>query len=77
MPEKVISLNELKVALEYWRNWTDPMPVDKFSLHNEACSEASGLMPPSLVVEHFNVIEDIRLDQIPGFIYPLPDPFFF
>lgn len=29
------------------------------------------------VVEHFNVIEDIGPGQIPGFIYPLPDAFFF
>lgn len=30
-----------------------------------------------LVVEHFNVIEDIGPGQIPGFVYSLPDAFFF
>lgn len=30
-------------------------------------------MPPSPVVEHFNIIEDIR----PGLIYVFSDPFFF
>ena len=34
-------------------------------------------MTPGPVVEHFNVIEDIRPDQIPGFIYAFSDPFFF
>lgn len=29
------------------------------------------------VVEHFNVIEDIRLGPIPGYIDVFPDPFFF
>lgn len=29
------------------------------------------------VVEHFNVIEDIRPGQIPGFVYSLPEAFFF
>jgi hypothetical protein len=28
---------------------------------------------PGPVVEHFNVIEDIRLGQIPGFIYAFSD----
>ncbi|KEL82479.1 putative transcription initiation factor TFIID subunit 8 [Citrobacter freundii] len=32
---------------------------------------------PGPVVEHFNVIEDIRPGQIPGFVYSLPDTFFF
>jgi len=32
---------------------------------------------PGPVVEHFNVIEDIRPGQIPGFIYAFSDPFFF
>lgn len=32
---------------------------------------------PGLVVEHSNVIEDIRPGQIPGFIYAFSDPFFF
>ncbi len=32
---------------------------------------------PGPVVEHFNVIEDIRPGQIPGFVYSLPDAFFF
>lgn len=49
-------------------NWTAPVLVDKFCPHDEACSKASGLMPPSPVVEHFNVIEDIRPGQIPGFL---------
>ena len=26
--------------------WTDPIPVDKFCPHDEACSKASGLTPP-------------------------------
>jgi hypothetical protein len=30
---------------------------------------------PGPVVEHFNVIEDIRPGQIPGFIYAFSDPF--
>lgn len=34
-------------------------------------------MTPGPVVEHFNVIEDIRPGQIPGFVYSLPDAFFF
>lgn len=34
-------------------------------------------MAPGPVVEHFNVIEDIGPGQIPGFIYYLPDAFFF
>ncbi len=34
-------------------------------------------MTPGPVVEHFNVIEDIRPGQIPGFVYSLPDTFFF
>ena len=34
-------------------------------------------MAPGPVVEHFNVIEDIRPGQIPGFIYAFSDPFFF
>lgn len=29
------------------------------------------------VVERFNIIEDIRLGQIPAFVYSLPDAFFF
>lgn len=29
------------------------------------------------VVEHFNVIEDIRPGHIPGYIDVFPDPFFF
>ncbi len=58
-------------------DWTDPTPVDKFCPHDEACSKASGLTPPGPVVEHFNVIEDIRPGQIPGFVYSLPDAFFF
>ena len=32
---------------------------------------------PGPVVEHFNVIEDIRPGQSPGFIYAFSDPFFF
>lgn len=32
---------------------------------------------PGPVVEHFNVIEDIRPGQIPSFVYSLPDTFFF
>ena len=32
---------------------------------------------PGPVVEHFNVIEDIRPGQIPGFIDAFSDPFFF
>ncbi len=32
---------------------------------------------PDLVVEHFNVIEDIHPYQIPGFVDPLYDEFFF
>lgn len=32
---------------------------------------------PGLVIEDFNVIEDIGPGQIPGFIYSLPDAFFF
>jgi hypothetical protein len=32
---------------------------------------------PGPVVEHFNVIEDIRPGQILGFIYAFSDPFFF
>lgn len=32
---------------------------------------------PGPVVEHFNVIEDIRPGQIPGFIYAFSDSFFF
>jgi len=32
---------------------------------------------PGPVVEHFNVIEDIRPGQIPGFIDTFSDPFFF
>jgi hypothetical protein len=31
---------------------------------------------PGPVVEHFNVIEDIRPGQIPGFIDAFSDPFF-
>ncbi len=57
-------------------DWTDPTPVDKFCPHDEACSKASGLTPGP-VVEHFNVIEDIRPGQIHGFIYAFSDPFFF
>ena len=34
-------------------------------------------MAPGPIVEHFNVIEDIRPGQIPGFIYAFSDPFFF
>ena len=34
-------------------------------------------MAPGPVVEHLNVIEDIRPCQIPGFVYSLPDAFFF
>ncbi|GKM25156.1 hypothetical protein NUKP65_51210 [Klebsiella variicola] len=26
--------------------WSDPMPVDKFCPHDEACSKVSGLTPP-------------------------------
>ena len=34
-------------------------------------------MAPGPVIEDFNVIEDIRPGQIPGFVYSLPDaPFF-
>jgi hypothetical protein len=29
------------------------------------------------VVEHFNVIENIRPGHVPGFVYSLPDTFFF
>ena len=32
---------------------------------------------PGPVIEDFNVIEDIRPGQIPGFIYAFSDPFFF
>lgn len=32
---------------------------------------------PCSVVEHFNIIEDIGSGQIPGFVYSLPDAFFF
>lgn len=32
---------------------------------------------PGPVVEHFNVIEDIRPGHVPGFIYSLSDTFFF
>lgn len=32
---------------------------------------------PGQVVEHVNIIEDIRPGQIPGFIYAFSDPFFF
>ena len=34
-------------------------------------------MAPGPVVEHFNVIEDIRPGQSLGFIYAFSDPFFF
>ncbi len=34
-------------------------------------------MTPGPVIEHFNVIEYIRPGQIPGFVYSLPDAFFF
>jgi hypothetical protein len=34
-------------------------------------------VPPSPVVEDFNVIEGIAPDQLPGFVYYLPDVFFF
>ncbi len=34
-------------------------------------------MAPGPVIEDFNVIEDIRPGQIPGFIYAFSDPFFF
>ena len=34
-------------------------------------------MAPGPIVEHFNVIEDIRPGQIPGFIDTFYDPFFF
>lgn len=32
---------------------------------------------PRPVIEHFNVIEDIRPGQIPGFIDTFSEPFFF
>lgn len=32
---------------------------------------------PGTVVEHFNIIEDIRPGHVPGFIYSLSDTFFF
>lgn len=32
---------------------------------------------PDQVVEHYNVIEDIGPGQIPGFVYSIPDAFFF
>ncbi|VTN29954.1 Uncharacterised protein [Klebsiella pneumoniae] len=54
--------------------WTDPIPVDKFCPHDEACFEdlrtdaAEMTVAPGPVVEHFNVIEDIRPGQIPVFI---------
>ncbi len=34
-------------------------------------------MVPGSVVEHFNVIEDIRPGQIPSFIDAFSEPFFF
>lgn len=41
-------------------------------------TDAAGVTAiPGPVVEHFNVIEDIRPGQIPGFLYSLPDAFFF
>lgn len=66
-----VELNKTVVA----NGWTDPTPVDKCFPHDEACSTASGLAPGP-VVEHFNVIEDIRPGQVPGFVYYLPDAFF-
>lgn len=57
--------------------WTDPTTVDKFCPHDEARSKASGLTPPSPVIEHFNVIEDIGPGQISGFIDAFSDTFFF
>jgi len=35
------------------------------------------IVAPGPVVEYFNVMEDIRLGQIPGFIDAFSDPFFF
>lgn len=32
---------------------------------------------PGPVVEHFNIIENIRPGHVPGFVYPLPDALFF
>jgi len=65
----------LHINVEGTGNWTAPTTVHKFCPHDEACSKASGLTPGP-VVEHFNVIEDIRPNQIPGFVYFLPDAFF-
>ncbi len=44
------------------RAWTDAVEVT---------------VAPGLVMKDFNVIEDIRPGQIPGFVYSLPDAFFF
>jgi hypothetical protein len=34
-------------------------------------------LPPALIVEHVNVIEDIGTSQIPGFVDPFSDALLF
>ncbi len=67
------------MRMRYFWSWTDPTPVDKFCPHDEAfrTDAAEVTVAPCPVVKHFNVIEDIRPGQIPGFVYSLPDAFFF
>lgn len=63
--------------------WTYPTPVDKIlssrrGLFKGLRTDAAEVtVAPGPVVEHFNVIEDIRPGQLPGFVYSLPDAFFF
>ncbi len=63
--------------------WSDHAPVDSFCPYGEAFSKVSGADATEVavasvtVVEHFNVIENIRPGHVPGFIYQLPDALFF
>ena len=63
--------------------WTYPTPVDKIlssrrGLFKGLRTDATEVAVASVtVVEHFNVIEDIRPGHVPGFVYPLPDALFF
>jgi hypothetical protein len=41
-------------------------------------TDATGMpVIPGMIAKHFNVIEDIRPDHLPNFVYSLPDAFFF
>ncbi len=55
-----------------------PIQSSQRSLFEGLRTDAAEMtVAPGPVVEHFNVIEDIRPGQIPGFIYAFSDPFFF